>query len=101
MLGVVVRRLVNGGHHVAHIHPEGWLSAVLYVEVPDRPDDVSGDLLLGAPPPSLRVALAETRRITPAKGRLVIFPSYMWHATAACSGTERLTIAFDMAAPLA
>ena len=28
-------RLHVGGHHSNHIHPEGWISAVYYVALPD------------------------------------------------------------------
>jgi hypothetical protein len=41
--------------------------------------------------------LAAEHAIKPEPGRLVLFPSYMWHGTAPFSGdAERLTIAFDL-----
>jgi hypothetical protein len=34
--------------------------------------------------------------VQPAEGRLVLFPSYMWHGTLPIRGDEpRMTIAFD------
>jgi hypothetical protein len=41
--------------------------------------------------------LTPERFIEPCPGRLVLFPSYMWHGTVPITGGEpRLTIAFDV-----
>ena len=48
--------------------------------------------------PGFDVALADPvrRAIQPAPGRLVLFPSYMWHGTIPFrSASPRTTIAFD------
>lgn len=92
-------RLTGGGRNVAHTHPRGWLSSAFYVSLPDPvpgdPPD-AGWLALGTPPPELGLGLRPTRTIAPATGRLVLFPSTMWHSTLDFAAGERLNIAFDM-----
>jgi hypothetical protein len=91
-------QLRQHGFHVNHLHPNGWLSSAYYVAVPSETHAAasqSGQLKLGEPAvpvPGAGPALT----IEPRAGRLVLFPSYMWHGTTAIHGTEpRLTIAFD------
>jgi hypothetical protein len=86
------------GFHVNHIHPQGWLSSAYYVSVPSEVSDVnakSGWIKFGEPGlPGPR--LAAEHYVQPRAGRLVLFPSYMWHGTNAIHGAEpRLTVAFD------
>ncbi|WNO54677.1 putative 2OG-Fe(II) oxygenase [Stakelama saccharophila] len=95
-------RLAGGGHHANHVHPAGWLSSALYVALPERqPGEAadSGWLTLGEPPTELGLALEPLRRIEPKPGRLVLFPSTMWHGTRPFAKGERLTVAFDVARP--
>jgi Flp pilus assembly protein TadD len=92
-------RLKARGFHVNHIHPEGWLSSAYYVAVPretEDPEQRSGWLKLGEP--ALPVPGASPgMTVQPRPGRLVLFPSYMWHGTTAIHGNEpRLTMAFDV-----
>lgn len=93
-------RLKGAGYHANHVHPQGWISSALYVAVPPRlPDEepCAGWLTVGAPPADLQVGLEPTRRIEPRRGRLVLFPSWMWHGTLPFTEGERLTVAFDVA----
>lgn len=98
-------RLTSGGYHSNHVHPMGWISSAMYVVLPPQlgPNDKSGQLMLGEPQAELGLNLAAFRSIEPKLGRLVLFPSTMWHGTvpfAARAGeSERLTIAFDVARP--
>ena len=96
-------RLRGGGRHANHVHPQGWISSALYVSLPERsaaePED-SGWLTLGQPQESLGLDLPPRRRIEPVVGRLVLFPSYMWHGTVPFSHGERLTVAFDVRPPI-
>ncbi len=90
--------LRRNGFHVNHFHPEGWLSSAYYVSVPREVDDAqarSGWLKFGEP--RLPVpGLTADHFVQPREGRLVLFPSYMWHGTNAIRGDEpRLTVAFD------
>lgn len=90
--------LRGGGRHVSHVHPEGWISSAYYVETPgdlEASPEREGWLVLGEPP--FAVPGSEpTREIAARPGRLVLFPSYLWHGTRPICGGERLSIAFDV-----
>lgn len=92
-------RLKRRGHHVNHFHPDGWISSAYYVEVPPETTDPvarSGWIKFGEPRYEVPGAAAE-RFIQPLPGRLVLFPSYMWHGTTAIHGdSPRMSIAFDV-----
>lgn len=96
-------RLQGAGHHVAHVHPAGWFSSALYVALPE-PDQLgpapSGWLALGEPPAELGLGLDPIRLVEPKPGRLALFPSTMWHGTRPFAAGERLTVAFDVGAPV-
>jgi tetratricopeptide (TPR) repeat protein len=95
-------RLMDCGFHVNHIHPRGWISSCYYAGVPEAVRDEKekqGWIKFGEsgfthlaeknPPPR--------RSVQPVPGRLVLFPSYMWHGTVPFHGpTPRTTIAFDV-----
>ncbi|MFT3968592.1 MAG: putative 2OG-Fe(II) oxygenase [Sphingobium sp.] len=90
-------RLLDGGYHVSHIHPAGTLSAAFYVALPPRcaAEPQAGWLTIGAPPAELGTGLPPLEVIEPRRGRLVLFPSYMWHGTLPFPTGERITVAFD------
>jgi Tfp pilus assembly protein PilF len=92
-------RLQRNGYHVNHLHPDGMLSSAYYVEIPEEAQDPqlkSGWLKLGEPRFAVR-GLTPERFVQPKPGRLVLFPSYMWHGTTPIYGAQtRLTIAFDV-----
>jgi tetratricopeptide (TPR) repeat protein len=93
-------RLKDNGFHVNHIHPMGWISSCYYVAVPPAVADESarqGWIKFGEP--SLKVELKQPvrRAIQPAPGRLILFPSYLWHGTVPFHDkAARTTIAFDV-----
>jgi tetratricopeptide (TPR) repeat protein len=93
-------RLQDSGFHVNHVHPDGWISSCYYVAVPDAVADETakqGWIKFGEP--AINVALKNPirRTIQPAPGRLVLFPSYMWHGTVPFHDrAARTTIAFDV-----
>lgn len=92
-------RLRGQGFHSVHTHPMGWISSALYVAVPDaaaRGPAPAGHLLFGQPPPELGLPVEPYANVAPEPGRLVLFPSTMWHGTAPFDDGERLTIAFDV-----
>lgn len=92
-------RLTDGGHHVDHVHPAGWISSAFYVAVPDGAEGDPGKagwLTLGDAP-SLGLPLAPIAEIAPKPGRLILFPSATWHRTNPFPKGERLTVAFDIA----
>jgi tetratricopeptide (TPR) repeat protein len=91
--------LRQGGYHVNHVHTEGWISSAYYVEVPPEVADEdarSGWLKFGEP--RFRVPGAGPEKfVQPRAGRLVLFPSYLWHGTLpTVSDARRLTVAFDV-----
>lgn len=94
--------LINaGGRQEAHMHPLGWLSGVYYVQLPhdmNAGGEHDGWLEFGQPP--ARMACRHrpaTRLIEPGAGRLVIFPSWLWHRTLPFrSEQQRISIAFDV-----
>jgi Flp pilus assembly protein TadD len=92
-------RLRRGGYHVNHTHPAGWISSAYYVEVPPEVADEeahSGWIKFGEPGLPVAGALPE-RFVQPRPGRLVLFPSYLWHGTTPITGDDpRMTIAFDV-----
>ena len=91
-------QLRREGFHVNHVHPQGWISSAYYVSVPEEVKDenlMSGWLKFGEPRYPIPGVGAEGV-IQPRAGRLVLFPSYMWHGTNPIHGPEpRTTIAFD------
>jgi hypothetical protein len=56
-------------------------------------------LTLGEPQAELELDLEPHRLVEPQPGRLVLFPSTMWHGTRPFEAGERLTVAFDVAPP--
>lgn len=98
-------RLTRQGMHVDHVHPEGWLSSALYISLPAKAmGDGSGESahdgwLSFGENRELVPDLEPFRMIEPKEGRLVLFPSTMWHGTRKFDDGERLTVAFDIARP--
>jgi tetratricopeptide (TPR) repeat protein len=91
--------LRNGGGHVNHIHPGGWVSSAYYVQLPSsvsRNPQQEGWIGFGAPRfPAPHVD--HEVWIEPKVGQLALFPSYMWHGVKPFSGTsDRITMAFDV-----
>ncbi|MFM7348406.1 MAG: putative 2OG-Fe(II) oxygenase, partial [Erythrobacter sp.] len=95
-------RLTDAGFHTDHVHPQGWFSSALYVALPASigagADDEAGWLSLGEAR-DLVPSLPPIRRVEPRPGRLVLFPSTLWHGTRPFPAGERLTVAFDIARP--
>jgi tetratricopeptide (TPR) repeat protein len=92
-------RLAAQGFHVCHTHTRGWISSALYVSIPETRamgPAPAGWIAFGTPPPDLGLDLEPYARIEPKPGRLVLFPSTMWHGTVPFDDGERLTIAFDV-----
>ena len=94
-------RLSGGGHHVNHVHSEGWLSSACYIALPGAMTDPAsggdaGWLTLGQPPADLATGLSPMRMVRPVEGQVVLFPATMWHGTHPAPSGERLTVAFDV-----
>jgi hypothetical protein len=91
--------LRDNGYHVNHIHQKGWISSCYYAALPEAVADSGprqGWLTFGEPPSEFELDWGPRMTIQPSVGRLVLFPSYMWHGTIPfCSPQQRTTIAFD------
>ena len=92
-------RLHDCGFHTNHVHPKGWISSCYYVALPEAVADLQGKqgwLKFGEPDFDARLKDPVRRVVQPAPGRLVLFPSYMWHGTVPFhSSQSRTTVAFD------
>lgn len=92
--------LQESGRQLSHIHASGWLSGVYYAELPGSTGagDSAGWIEFGRagyglPEPD---GIA-TRMVEPKAGRLVLFPSYLFHRTVPFTGTDRrISVAFDL-----
>jgi hypothetical protein len=91
--------LRDQGFHVNHLHPEGWISSCYYVTVPEATKDRdtrNGWIKFGEPSLDVSLKNAIRRVVQPVPGRLILFPSYIWHGTIPLRATSaRTTIAFD------
>ena len=91
--------LRGAGFHSDHTHTQGWISSACYFNVPDvetRGPKPAGYLRFGAPPPELGLSLEPYKWVKPEAGKLVLFPSYIWHGTEPILDGQRLTVAFDV-----
>jgi uncharacterized protein (TIGR02466 family) len=96
--GVILRAQ---GHQGPHFHPEGYISGVYYVTVPDEVSASESDqghiefgrtaeAIGGSAEPLLRV-------VKPEAGTMLLFPSYFYHRTIPFdSDTPRICVAFDV-----
>ena len=94
-------RLRDAGFHADHVHSQGWFSSAFYLVCPEtlsRDGGTAGWLSLGECR-ELVPDLDPVRLVEPKPGRLVLFPSTMWHGTHPFPAGERMTIAFDIARP--
>ncbi len=92
-------RLKDRGFHANHLHPEGWISSAFYVALPDVVRDTEarqGWIKFGEPSYEIGLGDPVRRAVQPKVGRLVLFPSFMWHGTIPFHAAQnRTTIAFD------
>jgi tetratricopeptide (TPR) repeat protein len=93
--------LEQRGHQLAHNHANAWLSGVYYVQVPrsirDGENAPAGWIEFGRPPdayPGTRDP--KLTLVQPEEGKMLLFPSYMWHRTFPFEeDARRITIAID------
>lgn len=94
--GIWSIRMKAGGRHINHVHPEGWISSACYVEVPPT-SGREGWITFGEPPMRMSSPCLPEYFVEPKPGRLVLFPSYMWHGTIPfTSEGARMTFALDI-----
>ena len=92
--------LAGQGHHVNHVHPEGWISSAYYAAVPEETrsgEGHAGWIKFGEPPFATQPESPPLKWVQPEAGKLVLFPSYMWHGTHPISDDAvRVTAPFDL-----
>ena len=94
-------RLRSEGFHTMHNHPMGSISSAYYVSLPPviREDDEAhaGWIQFGKPNMEFPYDFEAEHFIKPEAGKLVLFPSYMWHGTVPFEAeAPRMTCAFDV-----
>lgn len=89
--------LAPGGEVGAHIHAPNWLSGVYYPAFrPPAGGGIEGWFAIGALPEALGGGGTLHLR-EPRAGRMILFPSYLWHCTLPFGGEEpRISFAFDL-----
>lgn len=94
-------RLTGQGFHTDHVHSQGWISSACFVVVPpaDPLEPEAGFLAFGECR-ELVPDFPAFRTIEPRAGKLVLFPSILWHGTRRFGSGERMTVAFDIARPV-
>ncbi len=93
----------QGGYNAPHTHPGAHWSGVYYVSQPDTEDGSSGMIEFVAPRVDLphweilkTSAFRLKKRIRPAAGEIILFPSYLVHWVYPNeTDAERVTIAFN------
>ena len=96
--------LDSQGHQTPHMHRAAWLSGVYYAQLPDVMAESSngqaGWIEFGRPQDRFPCKIEpEVRMFEPRRGRMFLFPSYLYHRTIPFESTEqRISIAFDLLA---
>lgn len=91
----------GAGRQLVHHHPEAWLTGVYYVAAGGGAGAGGGAIRIGSRPLALRDMDTPWQpiEIEPVPGTLILFPSYVPHETLPPEqGTERISVAFDVAA---
>lgn len=91
-------RLHNCGFHANHFHNKGWISSAYYVAVPEAVQaENQGWIKFGEPAFDAGLRNPIGHMVQPKVGKLVLFPSYMWHGTIPFQSQQaRTTVAFDV-----
>ena len=91
--------LKKNGFQGSHIHAEGWLSGVFYIDLPPNKKSNEGAIKFCLHGFDYRMKKNATKEkiINPKKYDLVLFPSSLFHETLPFSSNQkRLCIAFDL-----
>ncbi len=89
----------SGGNLKPHIHTEGWLSGSIYINVPQKLEVDSGNLVvsLGEENDAIDTRINEKKTINVVTGSMVLFPASLMHCTIPFeSEEERIVLAFDV-----
>ena len=94
--------LSRQGHHVPHIHSDGWLSGVYYGKLPEvmRTENKKqeGCIEFGRPEKYIdNQNDPDFRVVYPQEGMKILFPSYFYHRTIPFDTDDtRFTVGFDL-----
>lgn len=94
-------KLEKQGHQDAHVHLDGWLSGVYYLSIPKEVAEAvnnEGSLEFGVWRSEYELEeFFNNYSIKPKEGKIVTFPSFLWHRTIPFESEEyRICIAFDI-----
>ena len=89
--------LKQQGYQTAHIHPDGWLSGVIYLKVVPSLGQNEGAIEFSLDGPNYPCENSSRRIYQPEIGDMVFFPSSLFHKTLPFStSADRICIAFDL-----
>ena len=92
----------SGGNLRPHIHSQGWLSGSIYIHVPRKKNDKSGNLVLslGEDADARLPRKNRSKILDVVTGSMVLFPASLMHHTIPFESNEdRVVFAFDMKSP--
>lgn len=95
-------KMQKSGHLTSHIHETGWMSGVLYLQLPTKSKNPEeGAIEFGYDGDNYPMGLElPKRKILVELGDLILFPSSLFHKTLPFySDEERICIAFDISPP--
>tara|TARA_B100000287_G_scaffold266424_1_gene250578 strand:+ start:803 stop:1459 length:657 start_codon:yes stop_codon:yes gene_type:complete len=93
----------NSDFNMPHTHEGSWLSGVFYIKLPDNYKQ-AGDILFQDPIQQRKHEIwyhkmenGNGRSFTPELGRLVLFPSWLWHqVTGNNTNQDRISFSFNI-----
>jgi uncharacterized protein (TIGR02466 family) len=89
--------LKEDGYHNSHIHPDGWLSGVIYLKVVPSLNENEGAIKFDLAVPDYSNLSLPKKIHNPKIGDIVFFPSSLYHGTVPFStDTERIIVSFDL-----
>ena len=89
--------LKEDGYHNSHIHPDGWLSGVIYLKVVPTLNENEGAIKFDLAIPDHQNLNLPMKIYNPQIGDIVFFPSSLYHGTIPFStDTERIIVSFDL-----
>ena len=91
--------LNNQGYQRSHNHPDGWLSGVIYIKIPENLSKDEGKIEFSSKGynfPTINNNITK-KLVTPKEGKLLLFPSSLYHRTIPFKiDDDRISVAFDI-----
>ena len=89
--------LKEQGYNTLHIHPEGWLSGVIYLKVVPTLDKDEGAIEFNLSGPGFFSETSSKIIYKPQIGDIIFFPSSLHHRTIPfTTDTDRIVVSFDL-----